>query len=89
MNHITNQSNEVIIASGSDDSFIRIFEQYNITVPKIMHLMRFHKEHGTLIELRQCVDILKSDKVSECKWQMLINTARYYFTQEVKELSFK
>lgn len=81
MNKITNQSNEVIIAIGANDSLIRMRQLYNLTIDKM--IQRIHNSNAwsnirdSSLHTDLCY-IIEDDNIPKEHTKMLLTAAKYY-----------
>lgn len=92
MLHTKNQKGEFIIAVGQEGSFARIKTEFDITIPKLIEKLWSYwyqggiNRHTPHYELE---NICEDDEVAKEMWSKLINTAYYYFTEELKKANEK
>lgn len=84
MNRVTNQVGESIIARGSDYSYIRINDQYCVTIPKIMTYLKSKSNKDELLNENtydQCKQICVDDIIEKSMIPYVITTAIHYFSK--------
>jgi hypothetical protein len=76
-NKITTQSGREITAVGNDGSHIRNKEQFDVTFPKLMEVIKGNK----FCSNSELVGICRNDKVPDDKIYGLISTVNFYLLQ--------
>lgn len=85
MNKVTNQSGETIIAVGSEDSHIRNKEVYNQTYEKLNNYLWSSEYNKCKPSHSDQENICDDDGLDKKIRSSLIQTANFYFLNELKE----